>query len=261
MSQVQYVHTTAIHNTSAAAEVLPYVFSLPDQPPRTVLDVGCGTGSWLRVARDLGATHVQGLDGIHVDQSLLVIAPEEFQQHDLTEPFALGRTYDLVICLEVAEHLPDGAAVGLVKRLTEHGAFILFSAAIPNQGGQFHINEQWPAYWQPLFEQQGFYPYDILRKRFWENERVEWWYRQNMLIYAPREAAQWLDTVPAVQVQALVHPELFALQTSVLHATQAAHQVQVRQYEAAVYTPAVLPSLKRLIKACLLKTPLSRTIG
>lgn len=259
MSEVQYVHTTAIHNCAAAAEVLPHVFSL--RRPRTVLDVGCGTGTWLRVAKELGAAEVQGLDGVHVDRALLTIAVDEFQQHDLTQPLALGRTYDLVICLEVAEHLPDAAAAELVRGLAAHGDFILFSAAIPNQGGQHHVNEQWPAYWQALFAAQGLYPYDVLRARFWGNERVEWWYRQNMIVYAPRAAEDWLGGPPTPAVLPLVHPGLFALQREQLEqawadqAAAAGRYAEAERYQRAIYAPALLPSLRLVAKACLQKAP------
>ena len=45
----------------------------------------------------------------------------------------------------------------LVATITKHGDAVLFSAAIPGQGGQDHLNEQWPEYWQKKFEVNGYY--------------------------------------------------------------------------------------------------------
>lgn len=237
MEEIKYIHTEHIHNLNAAREVLPFVFSL--RQPRTVVDVGCGTGTWLHVAKGLGATEVKGLDGIYVDRSLLTIAEEEFELHDLTKPFSLGKSYDLAICLEVAEHLPHTAAAQLVKGLTEHSQFILFSAAIPEQGGQHHINEQWPSYWQELFATHGFYPYDVLRKRFWHNEKVEWWYKQNMLIYAPLESKHVMGATPEEEVMAAVYPDLFL---------EKAHDSKYwrQRLEQVQSDPGIMNSLKSL---------------
>jgi hypothetical protein len=102
---------------------------------------------------------------------------------------ARGR-YDLAVCLEVAEHLPESSAADLVRALTAFAPVVLFSAAVPGQGGVGHINEQWPAYWKGLFEQHGFYRRDPIRPRIWTNERVHWWYRQNIFLFASRQKVE-----------------------------------------------------------------------
>jgi hypothetical protein len=70
-----------------------------------------------------------------------------------------------------------------VESLTRHGDTILFSAAIPGQGGTHHINEQFPEYWAAVFRQKGFSVVDVLRPAIWTNNRVNWWYRQNLLLF------------------------------------------------------------------------------
>src|SRR5690606_34222821 len=102
---------------------------------------------------------------------------------DLTKKLELNKKYDMAISLEVAEHLPESAADTFVESLTSHASIILFSAAIPQQGGQYHVNEQWPNYWNEKFKKRGFQAFDILRSEFWNNEHVPWWYRQNMVFF------------------------------------------------------------------------------
>lgn len=242
MSKINYTHTEEIHNTSAAKEVLPYIFSLIH--PKSVIDVGCGTGSWLKIAKEMGIDKVTGIDGIYVDQDLLSISPQEFTLHDLTLPLDQATKYDLAICLEVAEHLPEESAGNLIKILTSHSDIILFSAAIPGQGGQFHINEQWPDYWQVKFADKGYIAFDLLRDKFWDNEKVEWWYKQNMLVYARPEKAQVLGSKPGDKIKFIVHPELLVNKEN-----QTSYYLNV--IKENIWHPKFLPTLKLLAKSVL----------
>src|SRR5712692_4458031 len=79
-------------------------------PARSVIDVGCGQGTWLAVFREHGAEDVWGVDGDHVDRGQLEIPAAQFQAADLTRPLTLKRRFDLVVSLEVAEHLAAGYA-------------------------------------------------------------------------------------------------------------------------------------------------------
>jgi SAM-dependent methyltransferase len=196
----RYHHTEAIHNLSAPREIVPMV--LDYVKPSSVLDVGCGTGTWLKVFEERGVADYQGVDGAHLDRSLLKIPTDRFLTCDLNQPFSLNRTFDLVLSLEVAEHLDERYADGHVETLVNHGRAILFSAAIPGQGGQYHVNEQWPEYWQAKFKKHGYYFHDVIRPRVWNNGRVDWWYRQNMFLVT-REAGS------ADSLLSGVHPELF----------------------------------------------------
>jgi SAM-dependent methyltransferase len=171
------------NGTTRSAEVIaPLVLKL--LPVRSVVDIGCGDGSWLAVFRKLGVDEIFGIDGEYVDPDLLQIPKDRFQAADLTKPFTLGRVFDLAVSLEVAEHLPADCAPVLVECLTRLAPVVLFSAAIPLQGGDHHINEQWPDYWAKLFRERSFLPVDFIRKRVWQNDAVEWWYAQNTLLFA-----------------------------------------------------------------------------
>jgi hypothetical protein len=116
--------------------------------------------------------------------------------------------------LEVAEHLPESSAGFLLDSLCKHSDIIVFSAAIPGQGGQNHVNEQPFTYWQSMFAERGFQWHDVFRNRYWEEPTVEWWYKQNMFLIAKAGISipkQLLEPDHA-NAQVYVHPELWLQQ-------------------------------------------------
>jgi glycosyltransferase involved in cell wall biosynthesis/SAM-dependent methyltransferase len=198
--------------------------------PATVVDVGCGEGSWLRAAAELGAKEVLGIDGDYVDRKKLLIDPSAFIPGNLVKNRLAdimqrrqGSNFDLLMCLEVAEHLPYKRSETFVEDLVGVSDTILFSAAIPFQYGTNHINEQWPEFWALLFRAQGYVCYDWLRQRFWTDPDVDWWYAQNLLMFvkqgSPIEALLPGGTRGSGQSLALVHPETFLVNLLSLHRT------------------------------------------
>jgi SAM-dependent methyltransferase len=194
----------------SAREILPFLFDLLQ--PKSVVDVGCGTGEWLKVCQELGAQEILGID-FHAGD-LLKIPSTSYVQKQLAQPFSLPRKYDLAISLEVGEHLPEESAQGFVQSLTSLSSAVLFSAAIPSQGGTGHINEQWPDYWAALFERFDFTAVDCIRPRFWDNEGVTCYYAQNAILYVRREIH--LSEMPSFNLCRFVHPGLFQDQASEL---------------------------------------------
>lgn len=150
----------------------------------SVIDVGCGLGGWLRAFAENGVALLRGIDGSYVDQSSLYVPSECFTPMNLTEPIKMNEHFDLALCLEVAEHLPGQFSAQLVRGLTDLAPIVLFSAAVPGQGGTGHVNEQWPEYWRNLFKERGFAMLDPIRPVVREDHRIEWWYRQNMVMFA-----------------------------------------------------------------------------
>jgi len=134
---------------------------------------------------------------------------------DFTRPLPVHRQFDLVVSLEVAEHLPSAHAETFVQSLTRLGPVVLFSAAIPFQGGTGHLNEQWPDYWAAKFAKRGYVVVDAVRGRIWDIEDIPWWYAQNAFLFVRHEA---LSTIPLLartsdaagpRPVAIVHPRLF----------------------------------------------------
>jgi len=161
---------------------------------KSVLDVGCGAGAWLAAYGELGITDRYGVDGDYVDRSLLLIDAKEFQAQDITQQFDLGRRFDIVQCLEVAEHVPATASQTLVDNIVRHGSRVLFSAGVPGQGGEDHINERPLEFWRDRFGERGYRLFDCVRPGIASNEAVEPWYRYNLLFFAHDSV---LDSLPA----------------------------------------------------------------
>lgn len=192
---------------NAPREVVPLVMNIVK--PSSILDVGCGTGTWLKAFEEVGVSDYVGVDGKYVQLDALQIPNDKFFPVDLRETWSLNRKFDLAISLEVAEHLPEPIADSFVATLVSHTDTILFSAAVPGQGGQHHVNEQWPLYWQEKFLMHGFYFHDVIRPLIWDNEKVEWWYRQNIFLLKKEKPA----SLP-FQSLALVHPQLLELKNA-----------------------------------------------
>jgi|SRR5579875_1270732 len=191
--------------------------------PESVLDVGCGVGPWLRAAQELGVKHILGIDGDYVDRSAMLIDPSAFLPLDLERQrlcdlnlLADGRRFDLVISVEVAEHLSYARAESFANDLTWLSDVVLFSAAVPFQGGEHHVNEQWPEFWALLFRARGFECLDLLRPLIWARPDVDWWYAQNLLLFVRRGSAaiEQLRSLPRPEVPplSLVHPSNYLAQ-------------------------------------------------
>jgi SAM-dependent methyltransferase len=202
-------------STKSATRLVPIVRNLVK--PKSVLDIGCGNGGWLKAWQRAGVRDVVGVDGDYVDRDKLYIAKNKFVAHDLTTPLDLKRKFDLVMTLEVGEHLDRKYAKTFVKSLVNHGDVVFFSAALPGQGGTHHVNEQWPSYWAKLFAVHGYECFNVLRPLIWEDTAIEVWYRQNCMIFASPKAAKRLRLRRNDVPLDMVHPELFAHQSHTLH--------------------------------------------
>lgn len=170
----------------SARTVVPLLFDIIPSP-KSVVDIGCGLGTWLFVIKEQGIENILGIDGDWIDRDQLLIPNERFRSIDLTKPFELIEKFDLAISLEVAEHLPSYCADFFVASLCKLAPIVLFSSALPCQGGANHLNEQWPDYWQELFSKQNFIAFDPLRRLIWYDESVEWWYQQNMFLFVRKD--------------------------------------------------------------------------
>jgi hypothetical protein len=141
----------------------------------------------LSVLNKLGVSEIKGFDGAWVDKKTLKISQDCFTVTELDKSVPVDKKYDLAISLEVAEHLPKESAALFVDSLTNASDIILFSAAIPFQGGVNHINEQWPEYWDRLFREKEYIAVDFLRRKIWNEKGIAPWYRQNVMIFCKKE--------------------------------------------------------------------------
>jgi hypothetical protein len=159
----------------------------------SLLDVGSGHGAWAAEWLAAGVKTVVAVDGDYVSADQLAISADRFVAHDLSRPLDLGKRFDLVQSLEVAEHIAAEHADTFVANLVGHGDVVLFSAAVPHQGGEHHVNEQPPEYWRERFASHGYEVFDWLRPRIADRREIKAWYRYNSLIYANRAGQKRLS--------------------------------------------------------------------
>jgi SAM-dependent methyltransferase len=209
--------------------------------PTSVLDVGCGRGSWLTAWLEKGVRRAIGFDGEWNSVQQMIDPSISFKAVDLNQPFRLESGVDLTMSLEVAEHLRPQSAPVFVESLARTSDVILFSAAFPRQGGPGHLNEQRPTYWARLFGAHDFIPFDLLRPTFWSDDRIPFWYRQNSFIYVKKDTdSQRRLASHAVQPLAhtgfmdCVHPALYSDKVRALQRLAVLYSDKVR----AVQNPA-----------------------
>jgi hypothetical protein len=205
MRDIDYDHDRNLHTTLGARVALKKLFS--GKVPKSLLDVGCGRGTWLRAALEAGVDDIFGVDGVAIPESALLFPSKYFGRQDLSEQIDLGRTFEIVLCLEVAEHLPEDHAPQLISTLVSHSDLIVFSAAAPGQRGQHHVNCQWPEYWQHHFNARGFVCEDRFRWEIWNLSQIEPWYRQN--VFTARFAPSVAGAEP--KIPAVIHPDMLRL--------------------------------------------------
>ena len=198
---------------SSARTVVPLLMEL--FKPESVVDFGCGTGTWLAVFKKLGVKTILGLDGEWVSERQLMIDKHDFQQCDLACAPLVDHPFGLALSLEVAEHLPDAVASRFVEAITNASSIVIFSAAIPFQGGTGHINEQWPEYWAKLFQSRDFVALDILRPRLWDDPRIEPYYAQNMFAFVSAKRVAEFESLANGRAEGFsnsltrIHPKLW----------------------------------------------------
>lgn len=159
----------------------------------SVVDVGCGVGTWLAVCRELGCEAIVGADWHAMASTELHIDARDILQVNLEQGIKFNRRFDLCLSLEVAEHLSRERAASFVEDLCALSDLVLFSAAVPGQAGTNHVNEQWHSYWASLFDRNGYGCFDLIRSRVWHDARVDWWYAQNAYVFVKKEARELFE--------------------------------------------------------------------
>jgi hypothetical protein len=203
----------AVHrdgSLASARQVVPVIMQMTGC--RSVVDLGCGQGSWLAAFHEQGLKDLCGFDGEYVNKEQLLIPREMFVTADLSQPLKVNRRFDLAMSLEVIEHLPPAMSDSFIDLLTSLSPVVLFSGALPHQEGTCHVNERWMEDWVEMFRRRGYRAVDCLRSRFWSDTKVAWWYAQNMVLYVSEkhiadypEIEKLLTTAPPVT---WVHPQL-----------------------------------------------------
>lgn len=151
--------------------------------PASVVDLGCGLGFFLAAMSARGASEVRGVDADWIAGLTLEVPRDVCVLHDLAQPYTEDRRYDLAACLEVAEHLPADRGPGLVADLARLSDRVLFSAAVPGQGGRGHVNCRWQSYWAGRFAEAGYRTFDPYRRALAAEAEMAPWFQQNLLLF------------------------------------------------------------------------------
>lgn len=153
---------------------------------QSIVDFGCGEGIWLNAWKRKcpSIKKILGIDNYdyHYDYSFL--NDNTFIKTSLANSIDIGK-FDIVQSLEVAEHINEKYSDIFIENIIKCcPKYIIFSAAIPNQNGDGHVNCKQPKYWCDKFNKFGYKCYDIIRNNIWNDKRIYWWYRQNIMVYS-----------------------------------------------------------------------------
>ena len=209
----KYVHDEFHHNLKSPEIIVEAILNIIK--PKSVVDLGCGIGTFLKVFKQKGVHDILGIDGDWVDKKLLYkyIQENEFFETNLEEPLNLSKKFDLAISLEVAEHINEEKSDIFINSLTSLSDIIIFSAAFPNQGGQNHLNEQWPDYWNKKFKKFGYEMFDVIRPLIWNESYVQPWYKQNVYLVVNENSKQVLNKFPLPMMEVgkhnIIHPDYY----------------------------------------------------
>lgn len=161
---------------------------------KSLLDVGCGTGHYLRFCVDHGLSDVLGIEGSPHAFERLLVDKSQVVRHDLREPFRAGRKWDVALSIEVAEHIDKASAGTYVRTLATSSDTVVLTAARPGQGGRAHVNLQPPEWWQERFRQEHFEYDERLTERLKAGIRraresgafVTSWFEPNVMVFRNR---------------------------------------------------------------------------
>lgn len=208
---------------------------------------------------ELGAKEAIGMDGSWNSQEQMLdqkihFKSLDFDKLDGNSPF---RRTDLVISMEVAEHLKPESSEEFVHALTRISDVVLFSAAFVGQGGQNHINERKHSDWAGLFISHNFFPFDLFRTELWSDRRLEICYRQNAFLYVKKDTYLWgeltknsIRPINKIDFMDCIHPELYAIRTRRKTASERMRKL----------IPNLLKSLKKTARKLLISIDFKKPI-
>ncbi len=154
--------------------------------PKSVLDVGCGTGTLMNSLASLQIA-VKGLEYSEAALRFCRKRKLNVQKFDLENDILTKvEQFDLVVSMEVAEHLPASVSDRYIDLLTQSANRVVFTAATPGQGGHDHVNEQPHEYWIDKFSRRNFRynePLSLKWREEWSKTTIPFWYSHNLMIF------------------------------------------------------------------------------
>lgn len=208
MYDIRYYKKHQVGSYRSAKSILSYLLTILDIS--SMMDFGCGMGTWCQAAEELGIIDVIGIDKHAFDEEYMLLSDERYFENDLTKPTSFERKADLVVSVEVGEHIESSFSELFIGNLCRHGDIVLFSSALPFQGGTGHINERMCSYWTNIFNSYNYRIIDCIRPHFWDNQDVEVWYKNNCVLFVKNEIFHRVKK--SIDIQSfpidIIHPDM-----------------------------------------------------
>lgn len=176
----------------SAAKIVPHIINKIGIPTK-VVDLGGGVGGWCRAFLDNGTSKVICIDHPSTPSNLLVIDQNDFIKCDFEKNIPDFIKCDLAISIEFAEHISSKKSDSIIDFLVQSAPIIVFSAAIPNQGGVNHINEQRHNFWANKFAERNFECLDIIRNDIIFDSDIEYYLRQNVFLFVDKNSNKYIE--------------------------------------------------------------------
>ncbi|MCC6801964.1 MAG: glycosyltransferase [Anaerolineae bacterium] len=127
-----------------------------DFTPDSVLDAGCAIGMLVEALLQRGVE----AHGFDISDWAIQKMPPQYADHvrvgSILDPQVVDRHFELVVCIEVLEHLPAADADTAIRNLCSWGDLVLFTSSPQDFKETTHFNVQQPGYWAAKFAQNGF---------------------------------------------------------------------------------------------------------
>lgn len=215
MEQSSYKFKNSILRTYNAAQKIAPIISESIGIPKSIVDLGGGAGAFLKAFKELGTKEVVCIDHPSIKTEDLLINQDEFIPCNLNKQLPSPIKSELAISTEFAEHVSQARSKSIVDFLTNCSDIILFSSAIPGQGGIEHINEQRPSFWRNLFQARGYEQVDNIRQKIIFDRSIPFWFRQNLFLYVNQKLLEQGKLNIPVQSQ-FIPPEFEIVHSRIL---------------------------------------------
>ncbi len=185
MKQSQFEFYNTDKSFDSAVEILKVLYPY-FKGVKNFQDVGSGVGAWSKVMENLGFNDYLLIDHPAIQKDKLLIENKDaFLPIDLDKEIPPIRKFDLSICIEVLEHFEENRAFDILDYLTESSDLILFSAAVPFQKGNGHINEKNHSFWHNQFQKRGYQFFDGFKRGdlLCKSNRSNFFHFQNIFLY------------------------------------------------------------------------------
>jgi len=157
--------------------------------PKSILDLGCGIGSYLEGALEGGCKDLYGIE-LNYDKAKKYITKNisfYIKSGDITKELNLKKKFDCVLSIEVAEHVEMSQVSFFINNIIRYAEkYILFTAAPPGQPGRGHINLKKKNFWIKYIEDKGVtYKDEIVQQcvKAWSDFNTPLYILQNLMVF------------------------------------------------------------------------------